>query len=296
MVIGAPVVISAIVTVTVEDGTGAVKTSRQHVQRKTDNLYPPHVIYTMMFQTIRHYASHVRADVVIGASIVTSVIVIVNAEEVTSAAETSRRHVQMNTNKSSQLYVIHMMMFLIMKLCVNPVRADVVIDAPIVTSVIVIVNAEVTNAAETSRRHVQMTTNNSSRCHVIHMMMLPITKLCVNPVRADVVIGAPIVTSVIVIVNAEVTNAAETFRRHVLMSTNNLILVRVDAVRRGMIINVIVTVNVEHGTDVAKISMRYVHMNTNNSSRLHVIHVMMFQITKQNVPCVSPLMRFQMTL
>ena len=90
VVIGAPIVISAIVTVTVEDGTGAAKTSRQHVQRKTDTLYPPHVIHVMTFQTIRHYASHVRADVVIGAPIVTSVIVTVTVEDQTDAAKTSR--------------------------------------------------------------------------------------------------------------------------------------------------------------------------------------------------------------
>ena len=81
---------SVVVTVTVEDGTDAVKTSRRHVQMNIKNSSPNYVIHMMMLQTIRHYVNLVRTDVVIGVLIVINVVVTVNVESGTIAVKTSR--------------------------------------------------------------------------------------------------------------------------------------------------------------------------------------------------------------
>ena len=81
--------ISAVVTVTVEEGTNVVKTSRYHVQRSTKNSSRCHVIHVMMFLIMKLCVRHVRADVVIGVAII-SAIVTVTVEDGTGAAKTSR--------------------------------------------------------------------------------------------------------------------------------------------------------------------------------------------------------------
>ena len=81
---------SVVVTVIVEEGTIVVKTSRRHVQMSINNSSPNYVIQMMMFLTIRQNADHVRADVVIAAPTVISVIVTLTVEEGTNAVQISR--------------------------------------------------------------------------------------------------------------------------------------------------------------------------------------------------------------
>ena len=105
-----------------------------------------------------------------------------------------------------------MMTFLIMILCVHRVKADVETD--IMVGVVVTLNVEEgTNAAETFKQHVQMSTNNLNPSHVTHVMMFQTIRRNVDHVRADVVVGAPIIINVSVKVNAEgMDSVAKIFR------------------------------------------------------------------------------------
>ena len=125
----------------------------------------------------------VRVDVERRAS--NSVIVISIVKEATDAVQTFRPYARMSTDNVHANYVIHMMMFQIMKLCVHRAKADVVTGQTVI--VVVTLNVEErerTVAAKTSRRHVQMSTNNLFHSYVIDVMMFLITKQnvpCVNP-------------------------------------------------------------------------------------------------------------------
>ena len=85
----------------------------------------------------------------------------------------------------------------------NPVRTDVVIGAAITSVVVTVIVEEGTIVVKTSRRHVQMSINNSSPYYVIQMMMFLTIRHYVNLVRTDVVIGVLIVSNVVVTVNVE---------------------------------------------------------------------------------------------
>ena len=130
VILGVSHIISVFAGLSVDTMESAVKTSRWHVQMSTDN------------------SNLVRVGVVIWMTIV-SAIAIVNVEDRINAVTISRQHVQKNTNNSFPNYVIHMMMFQIMKLCVHHVGADVVTGGMVGVAVTVIVE-EGTDAVKAS--------------------------------------------------------------------------------------------------------------------------------------------------
>ena len=243
------------------------------------------VTHMTMLLTIKENADHVREDVVLGVCQIISVFAGLSVEAIASAVKTSRRHVHMSTNSLFPNSVIHGMIFVIMKLCVRRVRADVVIEVPIITSVIATLSVEggMDPVAKISKLHVQMSTEN------------------LTLVATDVVIGAGFTNVVVTVTVEERMNVAKTSKRNVQMSINsssqlhvihmmvfqtmrkNVSHARTDVVIGAGFTSVVVTVTVEDGTDAVETSRRHVQMSINSSSQLHVIHMMVFQTMRKNV-------------
>ena len=202
MVTEPPLMVSVIVTSTVEEGTNAAKTSNPHVQMSTNDLFQSYVIHVMMFQIMKLCVRRVRTDVERGASTVTNVIVTSIVKVATDAVQTFRRYARMSTDSVDVNYVFGRMMFQIMLLCVHRVGADVETD--IMVGVAVIDTAEnITYVVQTSRRHVQMSINSSFPNYVTQRMMFRTIRLNASRVWADVVIGAWFLISAIAALTAE---------------------------------------------------------------------------------------------